>query len=282
MKRILVPTDFSEQAENAIRVAAQLANRYDGEIFLLHMLELPMNLVGTAASGSGVAGSSSQSLPEALFFMKLAKKRFDELLAAPYLEGIKVHETVDFHEAFEGIMEISAKHDCDIIVMGSHGATGFKEMFIGSNTEKVVRNSNIPVLVIKNRIEDFKVDNFVFATDCDTEHKHTLRKANDFAKKIGAKLHLLYVNTPNSFMTTKDADECIRDFAEGEQLENYTLNIYNDVTVEKGVLNFAESKSAGLIGISTHGHKGIAHFFNGSISEDLVNHSTRPVITFKI
>ncbi|MGB8703593.1 MAG: universal stress protein, partial [Gillisia sp.] len=95
MKRILVPTDFSEQAENAIRVAAQLANRYDGEIFLLHMLELPMNLVGTAASGSGVAGSSSQSLPEALFFMKLAKKRFDELLAAPYLEGIKVHETVD-------------------------------------------------------------------------------------------------------------------------------------------------------------------------------------------
>ena len=282
MKRILVPTDFSAQAENALKVAAQLAKRYDGEIFLLHMLELPMNLVGTAASGSGVAGSSSQNLPEALFFMKLAKKRFQELMAAPYLKGLKVHDIVEFHEAFEGIMEISSEHNCDIIVMGSHGARGFKEMFIGSNTEKVVRNSNIPVLVIKNNIENFNIENFVFATDCDNEHKHMLSKANDFAKKIGARLHLLYVNTPNSFMTTKDADDCIREFAEGEHLENFTQNIYNDVTVEKGVLNFSASIDAGLIGISTHGHKGLAHFFNGSISEDLVNHATRPVITFKI
>jgi hypothetical protein len=65
-------------------------------------------------------------------------------LVKPYLKNIKVHETVEFHQAFEGIMEVSEKYNCDIIIMGSHGATGFKEMFIGSNTEKVVRNSYIP------------------------------------------------------------------------------------------------------------------------------------------
>ena len=58
--------------------------------------------------------------------------------------------------------------------------------------------------------------------------------------------------------------------------------MFNDYTIEKGILNFAHHIDAGLIGISTHGRKGIAHFFNGSVSEDLVNHAKRPVLTFKI
>ncbi|MCM4158338.1 universal stress protein [Antarcticibacterium flavum] len=283
MKKILVPTDFSEQAEYALKVAAQLARKYDGEIFLLHMLELPMHLVGgAAASGSGVGGGGSQNLPEALYFMKLAKKRFGEIRQEPYLKDIKLTETVEFHQAFDGIMEISEKHNCDLIVMGSHGATGFKEMFIGSNTEKVVRNSTIPVLVIKNDHEIFDIKDFVFATDCDLENKHTLQQAKRFAGKLGARLHLVYINTANNFMTHNDAQQCLDDFVEGEDDKDYTLNIYNDVTVENGILNFARSIDAGLIGISTHGRKGIAHFFNGSISEDLVNHAQQPVVTFKI
>ncbi|CAN5131291.1 universal stress protein [soil metagenome] len=278
MKKILVPTDFSSQAENALKVAAQLANRFNGEIYLLHMLELPMQLIGT---GSAIGGSNN-NLPEALYFMKLAKKRFTTLLNAPYLKGIVVHETVEFHQAFEGIMEVSEKHNCDIIIMGSHGATGFKEMFIGSNTEKVVRNSHIPVLVIKNEIENFEVDDLVFATDCDINNKHTLSQAIRFAEKIGAKIHMVYINTANNFKTSEDAMQCFEDFAEGIDFKDYTFNVYNDLTVEKGVLNFAKKIEAGLIGISTHGRKGLAHFFNGSISEDLVNHAQRPVVTFKI
>ena len=61
-----------------------------------------------------------------------------------------------------------------------------------------------------------------------------------------------------------------------------TLNIYNDYSVEKGILSFARDHEAQLIGISTHGRKGLSHFFNGSISEDMVNHAKMPVITFKI
>lgn len=282
MKRLLVPTDFSTQAENALKVAAQIAKRFDSEIFLLHMLELPMQLVGTTASGSAVANGGSQNLPEAIYFMKLAKKRFGEILSRPFLKGISVHETVQFHQAFDGIMEVSDKHNCDLIVMGSHGATGYREMFIGSNTEKVVRNSHIPVLVIKNDHPVFKIEDFVFATDCEMETKQPFRQAVNFAEKIDAKIHLVYINTANNFKTSKDAQHCLEEFVKGEDLHNYTLNIYNDVTVEKGILNFARSIGAGLIGISTHGRKGLSHFFNGSISEDLVNHANQPVITFKI
>ncbi len=276
MKNILVPTDFSDQAEKALKVAAQLARKFDGEIFLLHMLELPLQLIDP------VGGSGSHNLPEALFFMKLAHQRFASLMKSPYLKGIKVHETVEFHRAFDGIMEISKDKKIDLIVMGSHGASGIREMFIGSNTEKVVRHSEIPVLVIKNEIPEFKVDNFVFATDGNIEHQHTLYKAAKFASTIKAKLHLLFVNTPNNFMTSEEARKQMNEYISGKDFKNYEIHIYNDISVEKGILNFAVQMDAGLIGICTHGRKGIAHFFNGSISEDLVNHANRPVVTFKI
>ena len=74
----------------------------------------------------------------------------------------------------------------------------------------------------------------------------------------------------------------MRNFTKGMNLENYSLNIYNDHSVEKGILNFAKEMDAQLVGMSTHGRKGLSHFFNGSISEDLVNHAQRPVITFRI
>jgi nucleotide-binding universal stress UspA family protein len=274
MKKILVPTDFSEQAENALKVAAQLARKNKSEIYLLHMLELPLSLVDPANSGG--------DLPEALFFMKLAHKRFKEMMSKDYLEGIKVFETVQFQETFDGIVEAAGKHGVDLIVMGSHGASGFKEMFIGSNTEKVVRTSNIPVLVIKNKHEAFTVKNFVFATDYSKNNKKPFLEAVNFANKIGANLHLLFVNTASNFMTTEEVSKMADEFLKDVPIKNYTLNIYNDTSVEKGILNFAQSIDAGLIGMSTHGRKGLAHFFNGSISEDLVNHAKRPVITFKI
>lgn len=274
MKKILVPTDFSKEAENALKVAAQMAKRYDCEIYLLHMLEIPFQEVD--------ALSTHSPLPEAMFFMKLAHQRFEKIMASDYLEGLTVHETVKADNNFGNIIETCHEHGVDMIVMGSHGASGFKEMFVGSNAEKVVRTSDIPVLVIKNEHANFTVDNFVFASDFKNDNKETYKQAVDFAEAFNAKIHLLMVNTPNNFSNTSDSKNRIKDFIKGYPFANYTLNVYNDESVEKGILNFSREIDADLIGISTHGRQGIAHFFNGSISEDLVNHAKRPVITFKI
>lgn len=278
MKKILVPTDFSDQAEYALKVAAQLARKFDSEIYLLHMLELPLQLIDP------VQGSNTHNLPESIFFMKLAHQRFAKLMAKPFLKDIKIKETVMFHQAFEGIKEVSEERECDLIVMGSHGASGLKEMFIGSNTEKVVRSSTIPVLVIKKDQPEFKVEDFVFATDADEANRHTLQHAAEIAKKLSARLHLLFINTPNNFITSKEAYEMLERFTTDSTVDvnNIKMHVYNDTSVEKGILNFARNMDAGLIGISTHGRKGIAHFFNGSVSEDLVNHANRPVVTFRI
>ncbi|MFP4844198.1 universal stress protein [Winogradskyella sp. PE311] len=274
MKRILVPTDFSEQAENALKVAAMLAKKQDAEIYLLHMMEIPMQQIDPGAVRSDI--------PETLFFMKLAHKKFEDLMDSDFLEGITVHETVKADITFNEIKDSCKELNIDLIVMGSHGASGLKEMFIGSNAEKVVRSSDVPVLVIKNQHSSFRIRNFVFASDFKNDNKKTYEQAVEFAILLDAKIHLLMVNTANNFITTYDSKNRINDFISGQNFKNYTINIHNDTTVEQGILNFSKEIDAELIGISTHGRQGIAHFFNTSISEDLVNHAKRPVITFKI
>lgn len=274
MKKILVPTDFSIHATNALKVAAQIAKKNQGEIILLHMLELP------SQGGDAITGGSN--IPEIMFFKNAALRKLEELTEADYLKGIEVSYSVLFEKAFDGILQVSKKNNVDFIVMGSHGATGFQEMFIGSNTEKVVRTAEVPVLVIKAEMPNFAPKKFVFASDFSNEIKKPFQKMIAIANFFDAHLHLVMINTPNNFKSTAISSEILQNFTKNFTLKNFSTHIYNDTSVERGVLNFSNTLQADVIGMCTHGRTGFAHFLNGSISEDLVNHSTRPVITVKI
>lgn len=274
MKRILVPTDFSEHAEHALKVAAQIARKNSSEIIILHMLELPQQTNDAIFGGV--------SIPETMLFMQKANEMLDKISQSSFLEGISVTEFVKMDKPIHGITQISKEQDIDLIVMGSHGSSGVEELLIGSNTEKVVRNSEIPVLVIKKDIPDFKVENIVFASDFTEETKKPFEKLLNFTKYFDAKIHLVSICTPNSFKPTHITEKAIEDFTKGFNLSNFSTHIYNDTNIEKGIINFSNSINADIIGMCTHGRTGFAHFFNGSISEGLVNHAVRPVITLKI
>ncbi|WP_316633321.1 universal stress protein [uncultured Flavobacterium sp.] len=274
MKRILVPTDFSEHAEDALKVAAKIAKKNDSEIIILHMLELPHQMNDAILGGT--------SIPETMLFMKKANEMLDETSARPYLQGIQVTEIVKMDKPIHGITQVSQDNEIDLIVMGSHGSSGIEELLIGSNTEKVVRNSEIPVLVIKKDISDFKVENIVFASDFSEETKKPFEKLLNFTKFFGSKIHFVTICTPNSFKPSHIVEKTMNDFISQFNITNYTSQTYNDTNIEKGIINFSNGINADIIGMCTHGRTGFAHFFNGSISEGLVNHTIRPVITFKI
>ncbi len=274
MKTIIVPIDFSEQSEYALKVAASLAKKHDSEILALHMLEL----------NEAMISSSEGFHPEqTVFLLKLAEKRITEFLDKPYLKDVpKITPIIKHFKVFGEVNEVAEKHNADIIIMGSHGTDGLKEIFVGSNAEKVVRNSDIPVLVIKGEVEDFKVKDFVFACAFKEESMIAFKRAKDFADKLGANIHLVYINTPgDNFLSTKDAYEKITKYLQKAGI-GQEVDIYNDYSVEKGVLNYSESIHADVIGIPTHGRRGLSHFFMGSIGEDIANHSKIPVVTFKI
>ena len=191
-------------------------------------------------------------------------------------------EAVKLERAFEGILKSSENHEIDLVIMGSHGASGYQEMVVGSTTEKIVRASESPVLVIKQDNLNFRSDRFVFASDFSEEIKKPFKKIAAFAAVFGSHLELVMINTPNSFKTTIAAQKIMKDFISEFSISNYTLHIFNDSNIENGILNFANAVNGDIIGMCTHGRTSLYHFFNGSISEGLVNHASKPVITFKI
>ncbi|QBN18952.1 universal stress protein [Flavobacterium nackdongense] len=274
MKRILVPVDFSDYSVEALKVAAQLAQKNNYEIILLHLLELPHQ--ATDAFGNG------NSIPEIIFFKNKAIEKLEKLMDSPFLKGLEIYESIEFKKVDEGIIDASIKNHADLIIMGSHGTSGFNELLVGSNTEKIVRYSKIPVLVIKKGTKEFKADHFVFASDFSKETKKPFRKMLELAKIFNSKLYFVTICTPASFKTTHRTEKIMEDYLANFDIDNYSTHIYNDTNIENGIINFANSVHADMIGMCTHGRTGLAHFFNGSLGEDMVNHAVKPVITFKI
>ena len=277
MKKIIVPIDFSEHSEYALEAASNIARKYNSELIVLHMLELSNAIL--------TAGSAAIN-EEAVFYLKLAEQKFEAFLDKPYLEGIEVTPIVKHFKVWSEVNDVAQEHDANLIVMGSHGASGIKEVLIGSNTEKVVRHSDIPVLVIKHNPILFDFENGVFASDFSEDAVAPYLNAKATFDKLGAKMHLVYVNSPDgNFRSSPEIDKRVADFlkkAEGDLESLSNVNVVSDYSIEKGILNFANVIGADVIAVATHGRKGLAHFFEGSISEDLANHSTLPVMTFKI
>lgn len=278
MKTLLVPIDFSNHSEYALEVAAKIAKRHDASIVALHMMGL---------SQAVLTKDDSQEVFEAMYYMKLAEKRFQEFLDRDYLKGIEVQTTVQNYKLFHEIDSVAKEFNADLIVMGSHGSSGLKEVFVGSNTEKVVRTSEIPVLVIKDRMGDQAMNKVVFANNFDKENVASFKKAKKLFDQLDVNMQLVYVNTPgDGFRSTQEMEEKVAEFfTEAGVNGEYGVNdvvYYSAYSIEEGIFTYSNKVNADLIAIPTHGRKGLAHFFSGSISEDLVNHSDLPVITFKM
>ncbi|HET8838979.1 MAG TPA: universal stress protein [Flavobacteriaceae bacterium] len=277
MENILVPVDFSTYSESALKAAAQIAATKASQIYVLHVIEVGEPIMGT--------GAVSVDDANILFFSKLARKKLTEFLDKSYLQGITVTNIIELGPTYHSITKNIEKFDIDMIVMGSKGSTGMEGFFIGSNTEKVVRNSSVPVLVIKNMKMDLQFNSMVFVSDFEDENPSAFQKARDFANGFGAELKLMAVNTKKDHPEEVDKlrteiGEFLRETKVAYNVED--IVVYADKNVEEGILNGAKSIGADLIAMGTHGRKGLARLFNGSIAEDVVNHSNIPVITFKI
>ena len=278
MNKILIPIDFSEFSENALEVAANLSKKINADLIVLHMLGL---------SEAVFTKDETQEFMEVQYYMKLAKKRFNTFLDKPFLKGINVFEIVQNYKDFNEINNIVKEQHIDLVVMGSHGASGLSGLFVGSNTEKVVRTCEVPVLIIKKRRENFDIKEAIFASDFEVENITAYNRSIKIFKMLGVNLHLVYINRPSQyFRNNVEINEQIELFMSvahhGDTTMDGKVTILNDYTIEEGIYNYAKMVNADIIALPTHGRKGLAHFFKGSIGEDIANHADLPVITFKI
>lgn len=275
MKKILVPTDFSIPSEHALKLASSISKKSESEVHLLHMVELPTGIIDM---GSG----SNFSIPESMLYIRKVRDKLINYKKQFFPKNENVKHAIRFQNPYEGIRDYSKKISADLITMGTKGHTDLEEILIGSNTEKVVRNSEIPVLVTKKNGENFKPKNLVFASSFKPSKNQAFEKFLDFASNFKSKIHLLKINTPQKFENTQLSKQKIKDFADKHNISDYSINIYNDSSVENGILNFSNEKNADIIALATHGRSGLSHIFNGSITKNLSKSSIKPMLTFKI
>jgi nucleotide-binding universal stress UspA family protein len=276
MKRILVPCDFSKSAVNAFNLAVELAKKSSGEVHLLHVIELPV-LHDTVLMP---VLSFEQAMMDEMKEKTL--KEMDKLTSEHKESGLRFTCELAFGPTAPKILNYVDAKKIDLIMMGSHGAHGFREFVIGSNAQKIVRRAAVPVLVVKKG-DTGAIDQIVFPNTLETDGQADLvPKVKAMQEFFGATLHIVYINTRLHFTADNITYSRLEDFAKHFKLKNYTLNVFNHPDEEEGIRLFAMKMKADMIAIGTHGRRGLAHLIAGSLAEDITNHEGKLIWTYSL
>jgi nucleotide-binding universal stress UspA family protein len=276
MKKILVPTDFSPTAEHAMHLALEIANKENATIYLLHVLGFDF----TSAIELDNLFPDSPFEKEALdHFVNDGNNKMVEYLKNLKLQQANIEQVIDIGVPSDIIIEKIKELDIDLVVMGTHGSSGLKEFFIGSNAEKVVRYAQCPVITVKHKTSIKEINKIAFGSDLIEISEKVMEKLKQLQNVFDADIAVVRINTPNNF----ERDVVIKVLSE-KILKRFlfkkvTIHIFNDYTIEQGLLNFADEIGAGMIALATHGRKGLGHIVAGSIAEDITNHATKAVWT---
>lgn len=277
MKKILVPCDFSFAAKQAYKFALDIATANSGEVIVLKVNELP------TIYGNGMAGLPYSYLDPVYDKETMADDfmtDFQNMSNEFTLPGIPVHFLVEFGNVTDSVLSVIEEHKVDLVVMGTAGASGMKEFFIGSNTEKIVRFAPVPVFAVHTAQRLSDIRNIVFPTSFDFSQNVLVDKVKALREFFDATLHLLYVITPESNFSDKEAMTSLENYARFYDLDHYRLNLIHQQHEPQGILEFASALDQSIIAMATHGHSGIAHLLMGSIAEKVVNHAREQVWTY--
>lgn len=271
MKHILVPTDFSECAQYALEAAILLAKKSNAKLHLYSCLNLP-------ADWFEMTNTEQDAFPEALqqieattdTFNTIIKRHNDLEITGSYTSGKLVEE----------IQHCIREQGIDFVVMGSHGKSGISEIFIGSNTQKVVRMVHRPILVVKQPLENIDFKNVVFASSFNLSEKKPFLEFKTIIAPFKPVIHFLGIMTSYFFDVPAAATKsAMDDFVKlGRPFECKTY-IFKTSNIETGVRQFSQEIDADLIAISNHNRRPLKRMLMGSNVEALINHSELPVLS---
>jgi nucleotide-binding universal stress UspA family protein len=289
MKNILVPTDFSAESHHAYEVALQLAKHTGGTVTLLHVLEVPDAATANFSTyGGPVNGNelpNSHGSIDAIFTIKLmevTKGRMHALKdeAETLAPGVAVQDAVEVNRIGDGILTAIERHGIDLVVIGAQGHGAMEHFFVGSNTERLIRLANVPVLTVKHHQATFEVRNIVFPSDFTAETAGALNGLRQVQAAFpSATLHLLHVVSDDDSQT---AQQQMQVFAQQNQLGNVQTAVVTAERTSTGIEQYAQQVQADLVVIPTHARSGLSGFFQTSIAETVATHAFPPVLTYHL
>lgn len=283
MKRILVPSDLSEISENALKVAVDIADKADAEIFLVNFTEHPKETF--TATGEADKKYADE---ENIMTIHLVKRLQQDLsvLATKYSTGRrKINFQVYDHELKDGIVEYIEEYNIDLVVMGTSGEESADEFFSGNHTEQVIEVATCPVISVKNDYVKSQYDRIVLGLDTEKDSKDNFSQAasylNDLADSLGARIDIVNIVKPGTSDKVKVEKE-LTDFSSRFGIKDHSVTIVESDDKEKGLIDFAKSRSAGLLAVFSHAEDGFFRIFRDNLSEELSMHSDVPVLIINL
>lgn len=281
MQKILVPVDFSDTSVNALKLACQLAIRADADILILHVNEtvpyiIPVSEYAYTASAVNIE-EYDQELKHRMQTLKadiLKESRFKDLRIDTAIEaGLMVP-----------VVKKVAEDECsDLIVMGTMGASGWKEMLIGSNTERVIRHAPCPVLVIPAGIQELKMDRVLVPTTLKPEQIKVFNTTKTWQDLFGFDVEALYVSDPLNASTRAHVETEKNKIIDATGLRHVYLHLKGEAVKEEDAIRaYADEAEADLIIMGTHQRHGLSHLLFGSLTENTANHTHVPVLAVPV
>ena len=276
IKKILIPIDFSETSMLAIEHAGFTAQLFKAELVLLHVVEKHWEQFSIVAPELRVSPPSD--------LMNAIEKKLGEVatnIRSKY--GVKSTSVSSTGNIFNEILSVSKEHNVDLVVMGTHGTSGVVEFFIGSNTFKMVTQSECPVVSVQAHSKKIGFKEILLPIDDSAHSRQKVNHAIVLAKYFASKIHIL------GLADSDDETERKKFEIKLDQIEEYIKKCdlpYSRKTVDgknqaKTTYDYAKAINADLIVIMTDQDENITGRLMGTYAQQIINHSKIPVMSIQ-
>lgn len=261
---ILLPTDFSDNADLATEFAFQIARQTNGRVMVFHAYDLPYSNRSMSTSLLDIMRENAENNMEML----------KEKLAAKYEEDFST--LVRLGNPIRLIAETSMVDHMDIIVMGTKGSSGLEEILIGSNAASVIQNSKIPVLVIPPQAKLGSIKKIVFACDLDPKvQEQPLERLAKFAQLNEATIDIVHVQNDGTSAPPQGA----RDFySKCLQEVKHEFTVLRNEDIEAAIIGEAEKENADVVAAISKQYGFIEGLFHRKMTSQLAYHTSLPLL----
>lgn len=269
--KVLLLTDFSQVSGYATSYALEIASKLKAKVEILHILNTPVDWVK-------LDKEKEQFYPETLREMALAKTKLNNVVQGFQDAGVNTTSTLVFNIGPENVHDNVQKAGSELVIMGSSGLQGSTSFrVIGSNAQRVLRNVKVPVLVVKKGNGKPEIKTIAFATTLLENQKKSFLILKEFVALLGAKINLVFINTPYNFVETDEFEKRLEKFGNPED-----VTLINALDLELGII-FLEKKNRPDVIVTAKTEKfGVTRIIDPSFTENLVRLYDLPVLSIHI
>ena len=272
--KVLIPTDFSVQAEYAYLMVKKLEEKTSTEVHFIHVLDVP-DTVSIDANGK-IQTCGEIDINYVISQKEIADRNLSNL-KTQYGQHIQTHLVLG--KITDSIINFSESNKFDLIVMGTKGAWGIKEKLSGSETQIIARKSKTPLLSLMCDRSGLIVKNILLVHDFRNPANDNLSLLKKLISAFDAKIHQLQIVSKQSNSENESLLKLMDKHAKENGISNYENHLLNDLDVENGVIHFNQMQDIDIVCIGKQGQKKI---FHTSATEKLINHLFKPIISFQL